>query len=108
MMEDVWCPCPSPWEAARSALSSPSYYYDDDMATTINYHHRLLQEEEAPPQGETWEMVYVGIVLIVMFAVLLSDRIGVVIYYMILFVFIFSYHAVCSLFFLSELHRQTW
>jgi len=78
-MEDVWCPCPSPWEAARSALSSPSYYYDDGMATTINYHHRLLQEEEAP-QGETWEMIYVGIVLIVMFAVLLSDRIGVSVY----------------------------
>lgn len=41
----------------------------------FSYHRRLEEEEEAP-QGETWEMVYVGIVLFFMFAALLSDKIG--------------------------------
>ena len=43
----------------------------------FSYHRRLEEEEEAPSQGETWEMVYVGIVLFFMFAALLSDKIGV-------------------------------
>jgi len=38
--------------------------------------HRQLQEEESTPQGEVWEMVYMGVVLLLMFGALLSDRVG--------------------------------
>ncbi|KAL7540472.1 hypothetical protein ACHAXR_010131, partial [Thalassiosira sp. AJA248-18] len=62
-MESHWCPCPSPWESMNM----------DDFAE----HRRRLQEEDSAPQeGETWEMIYVGVVLLLMFAALLSDKIG--------------------------------
>jgi hypothetical protein len=35
---------------------------------------RLLDEEE--PKGETWQIVYMSVVLFFMFAALLSDRLG--------------------------------
>jgi len=40
--------------------------------------YRRLQEEEeeTATEGEIWEMVYVGVVLIFMFATLLSDKVG--------------------------------
>ncbi|KAL7547487.1 hypothetical protein ACHAWF_010781 [Thalassiosira exigua] len=40
--------------------------------------HRRMEEQADSnvPTGETWEMVYVGVVLLLMFAALLSDRIG--------------------------------
>ena len=73
------CPCPS----------SPFFEldeYDADYFTEY-YSHRALQEAEdvntasdAPtptPTGETWKMIYVGIVLLVMFGVLLTHRVGV-------------------------------
>ena len=41
---------------------------------------RLLEDEEESVNGETWEMIYVGVVLFLMFVALLSDRIGVSLY----------------------------
>lgn len=73
-MAHHWCPCPSPWESLGSSsdFTPEEHYY---------YHHRLLQEdiadEETAPQGETWQMVYVGLVLLIMFGTLLLDIIGV-------------------------------
>eukprot|EP00956_Cyclotella_meneghiniana_P028099 scaffold64738_cov66-Cyclotella_meneghiniana.AAC.4 len=50
---------------------------------TMNSSHRHLQDEDestssstAAPTGSTWEMIYVGIVLLLMFAALLSEKIG--------------------------------
>lgn len=59
-MDSRWCPCPLPWEPGNP-----------------EFNRRLQEAVDDPPQGETWEMIYVGVVLIVMFAVLLSDKIGV-------------------------------
>lgn len=38
------------------------------------YYHRHLEEESQ--QGELWQMIYVGVVLLIMFAALISDKIG--------------------------------
>lgn len=56
-------------------MTGPSLRNYNDFAE-----HRMLEEEledEGAPQGETWQMVYMGCVLILMFAALLSDKIGV-------------------------------
>mmetsp|Transcript_25509 Transcript_25509/g.54881 ORF Transcript_25509/g.54881 Transcript_25509/m.54881 type:complete len:1149 (+) Transcript_25509:308-3754(+) len=70
-MESHWCPCPSSWESTEGG-----FYLDVSKDYDDFTDHRRLQEEESAPQGETWEMVYVGAVLFFMFAALLSDRIG--------------------------------
>ena len=79
----MWCPCPTPWE-------EEIYVEDESLLTYEDYanFHRRLQEadgdgtttnttEEEAPVGSTWEMIYVGVVLVIMFGVLLSDRVGV-------------------------------
>jgi len=38
------------------------------------YYHRHLEEESQ--QGELWQMIYVGVVLLIMFAALIFDKIG--------------------------------
>lgn len=54
--ETLWCPCPAPWEPVNDFTSN-----------------RELQEE---PDSTMWQMVYVGVTLVVMFAVLLTDKVG--------------------------------
>jgi len=82
-MDPRWCPCPSlwPWESAHGDYDGGfHHHYDDDPLLFLAKHHRRLdQEGNAPPpaEGELWEMIYVGVVLLVMFVALLSDRIGV-------------------------------
>ncbi|KAL7547056.1 hypothetical protein ACHAWF_010378 [Thalassiosira exigua] len=71
-MASRWCPCPSPWESSDMDLMT-----DASMDTGVLMGHRRLQESEEPkPQPVLWEMIYVGIVLVIMFAVLLTDKIG--------------------------------
>ena len=78
-MERHWCPCPpSPWDPAEGGWLDP--IADDDGIALLLEHRRLQESTSAPtaaPTGETWEMIYVGVVLLVMFAALLTDRIGV-------------------------------
>ena len=84
-MASSWCPCPSPWESAQHYLDE--LLLGGDGGETVDlYYHRRLQDAAAtsiptpaPTEivGELWEMIYVGVVLILMFAVLLSDRVGV-------------------------------
>jgi len=62
------CPCPSPWETAGGRFS-----LDLELDDLVE-HHRRLEEEES--EGETWEMIYVGVVLLGMFTALLMDKIG--------------------------------
>ena len=78
-MEGHWCPCPStsPWDPAEGWFDVAD---DDDLDLLFEAHRRLQESTSAPtaaPTGETWEMIYVGVVLLFMFAALLSDRIGV-------------------------------
>ena len=82
----MWCPCPTPWE-------EEIYIEDESLFTYEDYaNFRRLQEadsdgtttnttEEEAPVGSTWEMIYVGVVLVIMFGVLLSDRVGVSVVY---------------------------
>lgn len=37
---------------------------------------RLLEDDKKDPPGETWELVFMSIVLFFMFAFLISDRVG--------------------------------
>ena len=86
-MASSWCPCPSPWESAQHYLDELLLGGDGDETVDLTkYYHRRLQDAAATPiptpapteiVGELWEMIYVGVVLILMFAVLLSDRVGV-------------------------------
>ena len=50
----------------------------EHVTDIIHKHHRRLQDESSSTEvvGSTWEMIYVGFVLIAMFAALLSDKIG--------------------------------
>ncbi len=83
-MPSHWCPCPNPWEGQDQGHYS---YHDDYMKeydsilkdVTYSRRPRRLEgsTEEEGDGGKVWEMVYVGIVLILMFGTLLSDRIGV-------------------------------
>ena len=70
-MAPPWCPCPTPWESPHG----------EDMLAWDAAPHRRLQADEADddlaPAGALWEMIYVGVVLVLMFSLLLSDRVGV-------------------------------
>ena len=50
--------------------------FNIDTGHILPLDNRQLQEETAEEAGATWEMIYVGCVLIAMFAALLSDKIG--------------------------------
>ena len=78
----MWCPCPTPWEEEIYIEDESLLSYED----YTNFHRRLQEAgsestttntEEEAPVGSTWEMIYVGVVLVIMFGVLLSDRVGV-------------------------------
>jgi len=82
----MWCPCPTPWEEEIYIEDESLLSYED----YTNFHRRLQEadgdgtnttEEEEAPVGSTWEMIYVGVVLVIMFGVLLSDRVGVSVVY---------------------------
>mmetsp|Transcript_26730 Transcript_26730/g.53353 ORF Transcript_26730/g.53353 Transcript_26730/m.53353 type:complete len:1289 (+) Transcript_26730:191-4057(+) len=79
-----WCPCPTPWEEGQHP---DNYSYNDDylkdhdsiwMDGAYSRRSRRIEDstEEEGSGGKVWEMVYVGVVLILMFGTLLSDRIG--------------------------------
>jgi len=79
----MWCPCPTPWGEEIYIEDESLLSYED----YTNFHRRLEEAgsestttnttEEEAPVGSTWEMIYVGVVLVIMFGVLLSDRVGV-------------------------------
>ena len=65
-------------------MDDPSLWPNDGGADAQHY-LRHLQEATitiAPsssptqPQGELWQMIYVGVVILVMFGLLISDKIG--------------------------------
>lgn len=76
-MESSLCPCPS-GAAANTSIAECSSYSNQSLSdlNLSDYCYDIVALEEEPV-GETWEMIYVGVVLLVMFAALLSDRIGV-------------------------------
>ena len=78
-MESSLCPCPSGAAANTSIAECTGSSYSNQSLSDLNlsdYCYDIVALEEEPV-GETWEMIYVGVVLLVMFAALLSDRIGV-------------------------------
>ena len=70
---DPFCPCNTTTNDYNTNYLPFREYEHVQSDETFRY--RLLSEEDKP-QGETWQIIYVSLVLVLMFVALITDRIG--------------------------------
>jgi len=75
---NLFCPCNSSETTLFDSYGHVHEHFDYEYPNDYNDYSRLLQSiQETPTEGsKAWEIVYVSIVLFLMFAALISDRIG--------------------------------